>query len=90
MRLVDSTRLKRIAEGPERRAAKLRTVGIDAVNLHHSDWSGGLIALFHRFERFALGWDLQLPRILGEALDAGIDGVFSDHVDRMMTAIAEL
>jgi glycerophosphoryl diester phosphodiesterase len=90
VRLVDSTRLKRIAEGPERRAAKLHTVGIDAVNLHHSDWNGGLIALFHRFERFALAWDLQLPRVLGELLDAGIDGVFSDHVDRMMTAIAEL
>jgi glycerophosphoryl diester phosphodiesterase len=89
-RLVDSTRLKRIAEGPERRAAKLRAEGIDAVNLHHSDWNGGLIALFHRFERHALAWDAQLPRILGEVLDAGIDGVFSDHVDRMMTAITEL
>jgi glycerophosphoryl diester phosphodiesterase len=90
VRLVDSTRLKRIAEGPERRAARLNTLGIDAVNLHHSDWNGGLIALFHRFERHALAWDAQLPRILGEVLDAGIDGVFSDHVDRMMAAIGQL
>ena len=88
--LVDSTRLKRVAEGAERRAARLRAVGIDAVNMHHSDWNGGLIALFHRFERHALAWDVQLPRILGEVLDAGIDGVFSDHVDRMMTAIGDL
>jgi glycerophosphoryl diester phosphodiesterase len=87
--LVDSTRLKRISEGPERRAAKLNALGIDAVNLHHSDWNGGLIALFHRFERLALAWDAQLPRILNEVIDAGIDGVFSDHVDRMMTAIGE-
>ena len=65
-------------------------MGIDAVNMHHSDWNGGLIALFHRFERHALAWDVQLPRILGEVLDAGIDGVFSDHVDRMMTAIGDL
>lgn len=90
VRLVDSTRLKRILEGPERRAAKQRTLGVDAVNLHRSDWNGGLIALFHRFDRFALGWDAQLPRILDELLDAGIDGVFSDHVDRLNDALARL
>ncbi|MEZ5237040.1 MAG: glycerophosphodiester phosphodiesterase [Acidimicrobiia bacterium] len=89
-KLVDSTRLKRIAEGPERRAARQRTLGVDAVNLHHTDWSGGLIALFHRFDRLALGWDAQLPRILDELLDAGIDGVFSDYVDRMTDALARL
>ncbi|MCC6436413.1 MAG: glycerophosphodiester phosphodiesterase [Acidimicrobiales bacterium] len=90
VKLVDSTRLKRIAEGPERRAARHRSLGIDAVNLHHTDWTGGLIALWHRFDRFALGWDAQLPRILDELLDAGIDGVFSDYVDRMADALARL
>jgi glycerophosphoryl diester phosphodiesterase len=88
-RLVDSTRLGRIKEGPERRAATLQSVGIDAVNLHHSDWSGGLIALFHRFERFALGWDAQFDRTLDALLDAGIDGVFSDHTDLMVGSIAK-
>ncbi len=88
VKLVDSTRLKRIAEGPERRAARQRSLGVDAVNLHQTDWTGGLIALFHRFDRFALGWDAQLPRILDELLDAGIDGVFSDYVDRMTDALA--
>jgi glycerophosphoryl diester phosphodiesterase len=85
--LVDSTRLSRIKEGPERRAATLASAGVDAINLHHSDWSGGLIALFHRFERFTLGWDAQFDRTLGALLDAGIDGVFSDHTDLMMESI---
>ncbi len=85
--LVDSTRLSRIKEGAERRAANLAAAGIDAVNLHHNDWTGGLIALFHRFELDALGWDAQFERTLGALLDAGIDGVFSDHTDLMMTAI---
>jgi glycerophosphoryl diester phosphodiesterase len=85
--LVDSTRLKRIAEGPERRAALLRTRGIDAVNLHHSDWSGGLAALFHRFDRYAFGWDAQHERIIVELLDAGLDAVYSDHVDRLASAL---
>lgn len=88
VKLVDSTRLKRIKEGPERRAAALRDAGIDALNLHHSDWSGGLITLVHRFGRYALGWDAQFERVLDQLLDAGIDGVFSDHTDTMMAAIA--
>lgn len=89
-KLVDSTRLKRITEGPERRAARLRSAGIDAVNLHYTDWTGGLAALFHRFERYALGWDAQHERILIELLDAGLDGVYSDHTDRMVSALTQM
>jgi glycerophosphoryl diester phosphodiesterase len=86
--LVDSTRLSRIAEGPERRAATLRDQGIDAINMHHTDWTGGLTVLFHRFERCAFGWDVQLPRHLTNAVRMGLDGIFSDHVDRMHDAIS--
>jgi glycerophosphoryl diester phosphodiesterase len=85
--LVDSTRLRRIREGPERRAARLAEAGIDAVNLHYSDWSTGLVTLFHRFERLAFGWDAQHERILSELLGMGIDAVYSDHVDRMVDAL---
>jgi glycerophosphoryl diester phosphodiesterase len=85
--LVDSTRLDRIKEGPERRAATLAERGIDAVNLHHSDWTGGLTTMFHRFERLAFGWDAQHERVIAELVDMGIDGIFSDHVDRLMEGI---
>jgi glycerophosphoryl diester phosphodiesterase len=85
--LVDSTHLRRMKQGPERRAAQLAEAGIDAVNLHRSEWTGGLTTLFHRFGRLTLGWDCQLERHLDEILDAGVDGVFSDHVDRMVEAI---
>jgi glycerophosphoryl diester phosphodiesterase len=87
VRLVDSTRLKRIPEGVEHRAAALADAGVDALNLHHSEWSGGLVSLVHRFERHAFGWDAQHGRILREVLDMGIDAVYSDHVDRMVTAL---
>jgi glycerophosphoryl diester phosphodiesterase len=86
-RLVDSTRLRRMRDGPERRAAQLAAAGIDAVNLHHTDWTGGLTTLFHRFERYALGWDAQYERVLVGLLLMGIDGVYSDHVDRMVDAL---
>jgi glycerophosphoryl diester phosphodiesterase len=87
VRLVDSTRLSRIKEGPERRAATLADRGIDAVNMHQLDWTGGLTTLFHRFDVLAFGWDAQLPRVLAELLDMGIDAVYSDHVDRMVDAL---
>ncbi|MFZ1489363.1 MAG: glycerophosphodiester phosphodiesterase [Ilumatobacteraceae bacterium] len=86
-KLVDSTRLERVKEGPERRAATLRERGIDAINLHRTDWTGGLTTLFHRFDRFALGWDMQHEHELRAGLRMGLDGVFSDHVDTMMDAL---
>ncbi|MET0146976.1 MAG: glycerophosphodiester phosphodiesterase [Ilumatobacteraceae bacterium] len=91
VRLVNSTRLSRMREGPERRAATLSTAGIDAVNLHHSDWTGGLATLFHRFRRVCFGWDLQFEHVMRPALRMGIDGIFSDHVDVLVDAFrAEL
>jgi glycerophosphoryl diester phosphodiesterase len=84
VRLVNSTRVAVMEHGPERRAARLRQAGIDAVNLHHSEWSAGLVALFHRFRRTAFGWDAQHPRVISELLHAGIDGIFGDHVDRLV------
>jgi glycerophosphoryl diester phosphodiesterase len=87
IKVVDSTRLRRIKEGPERRAAALADAGIDVLNLHLDDWSGGLTALVHRFGRLAFGWDAQHRRQLDALLATGVDGVYSDHVDRMMDAI---
>jgi glycerophosphoryl diester phosphodiesterase len=89
VRLVDSTRLSRIKEGAERRAASLASAGIDAVNLHHSDWTGGMTTLFHRFDRYAFGWDAQHERVLQTLLRMGIDAVYSDWVDRMTDAFRE-
>lgn len=89
VRLIDSTRLHRIDEGPERRAARLADLGIDGINLRKADWNGGLVALFHRFERIAFSWDLQHEHLLRPAFRMGIDGVYSDYVDRMVDAFNE-
>lgn len=88
VRLVDSTFLGHMPDGPEERAAALASAGIDAVNLHHSEWTGGLTSLFHRFEVLCFGWDAQHDRILDGLLDVGIDAVYCDHVHRMVDALA--
>ena len=90
VRLVDSTRIGKIKEGPERRAMSLRDAGIDCINMHESDWTGGLTTLFHRFGVECFGWDAQLVRQLDALLHLGIDAVYSDHVDRMVDALSRL
>ena len=85
-KLVDSTRLSKLKEGPERRAADLAAEGIDAINMHHTDWNGGLVALFHRFKLVTFGWDMQHDYVLENGLRMGLDGVYSDWVDRMVDA----
>jgi len=89
-RLVDSTRLARLKEGPERRAATLADQGIDAINMHHTDWNGGLVALFHRFERFTFGWDTQDPRIIARCISMGLDAIYCDSPDQMMAVHREM
>jgi len=89
VRVVDSTRRHAMKEGTERRAATLAEKGIDAVNLHHTDWSLGLVTLFHRFELLCFAWDCQHRRILDTVLKMGVDGVFSDHVPLMQAALKQ-
>ena len=84
VRVVDSTRLSKIKEGIEKRAALLAEHNIDALNMHVSDWSGGLVTLLHRFEVLAFGWDAQFEPILETSFRMGLDAVYSDHVDRLV------
>lgn len=86
IKVVDSTRLQRLKDGPEMRAALLSNKGIDVLNMHISDWNGGLVTLLHRFNVQAFGWDIQFPDALSKGLRMGLDGIYSDHVDRMVEA----
>jgi glycerophosphoryl diester phosphodiesterase len=88
LRLIHSTRLERIATTPEMHAARLAELGIHGINMHHSDWSGGLVTLFHRFGLLAFAWDLQFEHVLRPALRMGIDAVFCDDPDVMVDAFA--
>lgn len=89
VRVVDSARRHTMKEGTERRAATLAEKGVDAVNLHHTDWSVGLVTLFHRFEVLCFAWDCQHRRVLDTVLGMGVDGVFSDHVELMQAALTQ-
>ena len=89
VRLVHSTRRKHVDVPLEGHAAELKRLRVDAINLHYTEWTKGLVALFHRFGVRAFAWDTQETRQLRAMLDMGIDAVYCDHPDRMMAAISE-
>lgn len=88
VRLVHSTRFSVIRRELEHHAAALADGGIDALNMHRTDWNGGLAVLFHRFERLAFGWDLQYEHELVAGLRMGLDAVYGDDVSLMVDALA--
>jgi Glycerophosphoryl diester phosphodiesterase len=88
-RLVHSERRDQIRTPLERHAYELSTLGIDAMNMHHSDWTAGLVALFHRFDVRAFAWDAQEVRHLRAVLKMSIDALYCDRPDRMVATVGE-
>jgi glycerophosphoryl diester phosphodiesterase len=89
VKLVHSRRRQHIEAPIERHAADLAAAGIDTMNLHHSEWTAGLVALFHRFDVRAFAWDVQQVRHLRSMLRIEVDAVYCDRVDRMVNTVAE-
>ena len=87
VRLVDSTRLEHMRTPPAARAERMAALDIDALNLHWSEWSAPLALTFKSAGRKLLAWDAQDEASLAAVLALGVDGVFSDHVARMMSAL---
>lgn len=87
--VVHSTRKDELAESIERHAADLGSSGVHAMNMHFTDWTAGLVSMFHRFDVHAFAWDAQEVRHLREMARIGIDAVYCDRPDRMVATIAE-
>jgi len=85
-KLVDSPGGKGFPEGGERRAFSLAQSGFDAINLRESDWTAGYVELFHKYGLKCFAWDAHLPRQIDRALSLGVDGIYSDHSDLLLSA----
>jgi glycerophosphoryl diester phosphodiesterase len=85
--LVESTNLSWMREGLAARAAALGDAGIEAVNLHRSQWDAAVLAEVQAAGLLAFAWDAQSETEIARLLDLGVDGLYSDHVGRLMGAI---
>lgn len=59
--LVDSTSTRHMRTPAPDRASRMEQLGIEAVNLHHSEWTGELRGALAQRGRLAFAWDLQRP-----------------------------
>jgi glycerophosphoryl diester phosphodiesterase len=89
VKLVHSDRRRAITTPLERHASDMAALGLDAMNMHHTDWTAGLVSLFHRFDIRAFAWDVQEVRHIRAVLAMGIDAVYCDRPDRMVATVAE-
>jgi len=88
-KLVHSTHKRAIGVPIERHAFDLSEIGVDAMNMHHTEWTAGLVSLFHRFGVKAFAWDTQETRHIRAVLKMGIDAVYCDRPDRMVATVSE-
>ena len=85
--LVHSTRYSKIAPQFESHAATLSSRGITAFNMPASEWSGGLIALYHRFSILCFAWNVQYTEAAKPLVSAGVDALYGDYVDRLVDVL---
>lgn len=87
VRLVDSAPLAAFRRDPRARIAALEPIGAHALNVRRQGWSRRWVDEVHAAGRLALAWDAQRRSTLDRVLAMGVDGVFSDHVARMVAAL---
>jgi glycerophosphoryl diester phosphodiesterase len=68
-------------------AANLASAGASALNLHGSEWNAERVDVVHRAGILAFGWDAQSEYHISRLVRLGVDGIYSDHVDRLMAGI---
>jgi glycerophosphoryl diester phosphodiesterase len=90
-RLSDEVHLAVTLRLVDRRRTTLTALvddGAQAVNMRWPWWTRTRVARVHDAGLLAFGYDAQSPAALRRCARLGLDGVFSDHVDRLQKAIA--
>ena len=88
--LIHEAPLAAMAKGPERHASQLRAVGVDGQAMAFGQWTGGLTALFHRFDRLCVGRSATPVRMIREFVEMGVDSASSLNPERLDEARGKL
>ncbi|MCK9899722.1 glycerophosphodiester phosphodiesterase [Parafrankia colletiae] len=89
VRLVNSTSAAEVARhgGGAAYAAVLRAAGVDALNLRAREWvpaRAAIVADLHAAGVAAFGWDAQSTATLRRLRGYGLDGLYSDRLQRLV------
>jgi glycerophosphoryl diester phosphodiesterase len=83
VRLVGSIARRRVLDDPRCDPARLAAEGIDVLNLRGDTWTPRLVAATRDAGLLAFAWRVQTGVQARLLLRWGIDGLYSDHVDRL-------
>ncbi len=86
-RLILVTRLGKVNQGMEQLLAGLHADDIDGLSMYHRDWSGGTIALAHRFGLRAVAGGTEHHREMAAMVDAGIDAMSAVDPGRLSAVV---
>ena len=89
VRLVCSTRPRRVEGGVPALIERLAALGLDALNMHWRDWSMSLVERCHDLGLAAFGWDAQERPAMDRLLELGVDALYADAPDRLVAAVTE-
>jgi glycerophosphoryl diester phosphodiesterase len=88
--LVCSTRPRRVEGGVAgigRLLGRLAALRIDALNFHWHDWTKRLVAATHDAGLRAFGWDAQTDAAVDKLVGLGIDALYADHPDLLVSRV---
>lgn len=83
---VHGVRVEEVNGSLERHFSRLRDLGVTALGLPRASWTGGLVAMAHRFRREAWANGAEHTRMAVELLAMGMDAVGGPHPDRLVDA----
>ncbi len=87
--LLLATARRRVGDGVEKMMAALHGDDLDGVSMSHGDWSGGTIALAHRFGLRTHAHGARHSRELAAVIDAGIDALTAEDPIQLAAVAAE-
>ncbi len=87
VRLVASTRRRHLLRRATCAPRSLAAAGIDVVNLRGDTWSRELVGRCHEAGLLTFAWNIQRRRRMRTLLAWGIDGLYSDHTDRLVETL---
>ena len=67
---------------------RLSDLGIEVLNLHHRFCAPAVVAACHSEQILLFAWGVQPTWRMRRLIRMGVDGLMSDHVDRLLAAIS--
>ncbi len=87
VRLVASMKRRHVLRQAACAPESLAAAGVDVMNLRGDTWSRDLVARCHEAGLLTFAWNIQRRRRMRTLVTWGIDGLYSDHTDRLVEVL---